>query len=411
MAIAEVPAFTIQELGGRRRSVTLVGRGLPYRPLSLEGEQRVKITNPAGSPIGYGTVMGPTEGETQIEGFWKDKYLETSTAFAERPGQAPIILVQPRGATRTEAPSTSGTPVTSAVDAIRLLDSIRSEGQLLKVQWGYIIRRGYLKKVAQKWHNIHDCEWSASFAWVSKDTVPDSPLFGPPAGQREIGMNLRSILRDAMRIMDAPRALMSEYMQEYRNFLNRIADASYAIDQSVTGLIDEASPIRAATDLQTTLGGIAQAAFNIKDQTEAAGFAGVFEDYRRAIPFGSYIGTDSGSSDSRFAAAEQAALDAIDPEEIMKAQLYVRETVSDLRRVQDETEARRRYFEATPDRALGLYRAREGDDLRYVSQLYYGTPTQWRALMLFNGLDTTELYPGQTVTIPRIDQPEDEAQL
>lgn len=416
MSIAEVPAFTIEELGGRRRSVTLVGRGLPYRPLSLEGEQRVKITNPAGSPIGYGTVMGPTEGETQIEGFWKDKYLGYSTSFAERPGQAPIILVTPRrtstnGSAGIEGPGTSGTPVTSAVDAIALLDSIRSEGQLLKVQWGYIIRKGYLKKVSQKWHNVHDCEWSANFAWVAKDRAPDTPEFGPPAGQREVGMSLRSILRDAMRIMDAPRALMSEYMDEYRNFLNRIADASYSIDQSVTGLIDEASPIRAASQIQTTLGGIAQGAFNIKEQTESAGFAGVFEDYRRAIPFGSYIGTDSGSADSRFAAAEQAALDAIDPEEIMKAQLYVRETVSDLRRVQDEAEARRRYFIATPERSLGLYRAREGDDLRYVSSLYYGTPTQWRALMLFNGLDTTELYPGQTITIPRIDQPEDEAQL
>lgn len=417
MAIAEVPAFTIRELGGRNRAITLVGRALPYRPLSLEGEQRVKITNPAGNPIGYGTVMGSVEGETQIDGFWKDKYLNYSTAFAERPGQAPIILVQPRtpgangGALGDTSPGTSGTPVTSAVDAINLLDSVRTEGQLLEVQWGYVIRRGYLKKLSQKWHNVHDCEWSANFAWVAKDRAPESPEFGPPAGQREVGTNLRSILRDAMRIMDAPRALMSEYMQEYRNFLNRIADASYSIDQSVTGLIDEVSPIRAASEIQTTLGGIAQGAFNIKDKTEADGFAGIFEDYRRAIPFGSYIGTNSGSADSRFAAAEQAALEAIDPEEVMKAQLYVRETVSDLRRVQDETEARRRYFEATPDRALGLYRAREGDDLRYVSQLYYGTPTQWRALMLFNGLDTTELYPGQTITIPRIDQPEDEAQL
>jgi hypothetical protein len=417
MAISEVPAFTIRELGGRRRAITLVARGLPYRPLTLEGEQRVKITNPAGNPIGYGTVMGSMEGETQIEGFWKDKYLNYSTAFAERPGQAPIILVQPRtpgangGALGNFSPGTSGTPVTSVVDAISLLDSVRTEGQLLEVQWGYVIRRGYLKKLSQKWHNIHDCEWSANFAWVSKDRVPESPEFGPPAGQREIGSNLRSLLRNALRIIDTPRALMSEYMQEYRNFLNRIADASYSIDQSVTGLIDEASPIRAASEIQTTLGGIAQTAFNIKDKTEADGWAGVFEDYRRAIPFGSYIGTSSGSAESRFAAAEQAALDALDPEEVMKAQLYVRETVSDLRRVQDETEARRRYFEATPERALGLYRAREGDDLRYVSQLYYGTPTQWRALMLFNGLDTTELYPGQTITIPRIDQPEDEAQL
>lgn len=406
--VLEVPAFSVRELSGRRRTVTMTGRGLPYRPFTLEGEQRVKITNPTGNPIGYGTVMGPTEGETQLEGYWKDKYLNYSTQFAARPTDAPIYLSQPRGATASEAPGTSGTPVTSVVDAINLFDSIRSEGQLLEVQWGYVIRRGYLKKLTQKWHDIHDCEWGMSFAWVAKSRANASPEFGPPAGQREIGRNMRSWLRDAMRIMDTPRTLVGSYMDEYRNFLNRIADASYSIDQSVTGFLDETSPLRVTSEIQSLLGGIAQAGVNIKEATEAAGWTGIFEEPQRLLPFSQYIGT---ASDSRFEAAEEAALAAIDPEEIMKMQLYTRETVSDVVRVRDEAEARRRFFEATPERALGVYRAREGDDLRQVSQLYFGTPTQWRTLMLFNGLTTTELYAGQYITIPRIDVPEDEAQL
>jgi nucleoid-associated protein YgaU len=83
--------------------------------------------------------------------------------------------------------------------------------------------------------------------------------------------------------------------------------------------------------------------------------------------------------------------------------LYERETISDARRIRDESEARRRAMDASPGYTLGTYRAREGEDLRDVSRLYYGTPMQWRPIMLFNGMNTIELYTGQTIAIPRLD--------
>jgi hypothetical protein len=130
-------------------------------------------------------VQGPTEGETTIDGFWKDKYLGYNTGET-----APINLYSRRnGAQLGEA-----TPVTSVADAVALFDSIRSEGQVLEVSWGYVVRRGVLKKFTQKWHNIHDCEWSMAFVWTSKSRVETSPLFGPPAGQRELGSSLRDKL-------------------------------------------------------------------------------------------------------------------------------------------------------------------------------------------------------------------------
>ena len=34
-----VPPFVVKELTGKRRTVRLTGRALPYRPFTLEGEQ------------------------------------------------------------------------------------------------------------------------------------------------------------------------------------------------------------------------------------------------------------------------------------------------------------------------------------------------------------------------------------
>jgi hypothetical protein len=34
--------------------------------------------------------------------------------------------------------------------------------------------------------------------------------------------------------------------------------------------------------------------------------------------------------------------------------------------------------------------------------IYYGSPDNWRELMLYNGLDNFELYPGQNIAIPRL---------
>ena len=393
--VSEVPAFTIEETGGRRRKVSLIGRGLPYRPLTLDAEQRVKITNPAGNPEGFGTVMGPTYGETQINGFWKNKYI--GTGATEQPA---ITLTQPRSPNSQAQGNTTGIQVGSVQDAVQLFESIVAEGQLLEVTWGWVIRRGYLKKFSPKIHNIHDVEWDATFAWVSKALPTTATLFDSNAGRLNTARGLRSLLDRLARLVDVPQSMMREYMDVWRNKVSQIASAVVGIEEAAIGLIDELSLSRETARIQALLGGIASAATDIVNTAESAGWATLFQSPQRLLPFASALFTEAASPEVE--RQYQQLLDAIDPVQILEAQLYVRETITDARRIRDEAEARRRALDSGPGYALGTYRAREGEDLRDVSQLYYNTPNEWRALMIYNGFTTTELYAGQYVAIPRL---------
>jgi len=387
---------------GRKRTVALTGRGLPIGPFSVEGEQRVKVTNPPGNPEGWATVMGPTEGTTDISGYWKDKFIGDT-----RQGQrSSIEMIQPYQGSPSAAASSmdiraSGTQVTSAVDATLLFDSIRREGQLLQVTWGYISRRGYLKKFGQKWHNIHDCEWSATFAWVSQNLPTSSPLYGPPAGMMETGGALRELLRLISRILDTPHAILGPAMEGFRNTVNRIDSFSRAFDDSVSGFASDVSELlNVGSTLQTSLGGIASSAQLIKDMVEDQGWPLLFTDPQSILPFG---GPSASLAEERTAdALAIAALESIDPERVIRMQLYVRETITDARRLRDEAVIRQRALDTPTAQILDTYRAREGEDLRDVSSRYYGNPTQWRALMTWNELDTTELYAGQLLIIPNL---------
>jgi nucleoid-associated protein YgaU len=47
------------------------------------------------------------------------------------------------------------------------------------------------------------------------------------------------------------------------------------------------------------------------------------------------------------------------------------------------------------------YVAREGDDLRTVARMVYGSPDDWRQIAAFNGLTSSALSTGQRIFIPR----------
>ena len=51
---------------------------------------------------------------------------------------------------------------------------------------------------------------------------------------------------------------------------------------------------------------------------------------------------------------------------------------------------------------LAIHTAKDGEDLRAVSQYYYNTPFEWRRLMLFNELTSPVLVAHQLVMIPKI---------
>lgn len=388
----EVPAFVIRELSGQRRAISLRDRALPYRPFSLEGEQRVKVSNPAGNPEGFGTVIGPTEGEAKIEGMWKDIFIGTNLS-----GRPMILTFAPRTGSNTAGEMT---PVSNVIDAINLLDSFRIDGQLLEVEWGPVRRRGYIKKVTQKWHNIHDCEWGIDFAWVSRAIPAGRPSYAAPvAGHMDTGSNLRESIGRLMRALDAPGQLIDEQMSDLRSNINRLTDATYAIDNAISGALDSTAPSSIVGPVQALLGGVVADATSIYNSFENSGWSGALVDFRRFVPYSQHI--SSTNPTSAFDTADALLLEQIDPVQQMQGQLYESETRQDARATRDEAELRRRSMNSDDGSFVGIYRARGGEDLRAVSRLYFGTPDQWRQIMLDNAITESILAEGQEVRVYR----------
>lgn len=390
----EVPAFVIRELTGQRRAVSLRDRALPYRPLVLEGTQRVKVAFPAGSPEGHGTVTGPTEEETEIEGMWKDVFIGTNLS------SRPMILVF---AGRSGA-NTAGsmTPIGTVVEALELIDSMRIDGQQVEVEWGPIRRRGFIKKFRYKYHNVHDAEWSLTFVWTSKGAPSPRPSFGSVApSQLDTGGSLRESVGRLLRALDAPGQVVEENMSELRNTINRVTDASLAIDQAIQGLFEQTAPRSVVGPVQGMLGGVVADATSLMNGFENSGWAGLFTDFRRIVPYSQHF--SSTPPTSAFDAADAVALNDIDPVQVLQAQLYGIEGRHDARRLRDEAEMRRRALLSEDGNFLGVYRARANEDLRAVSSLYFGNPDQWRQIMLDNALTSSILEEGQEVRIYRHD--------
>jgi nucleoid-associated protein YgaU len=73
---------------------------------------------------------------------------------------------------------------------------------------------------------------------------------------------------------------------------------------------------------------------------------------------------------------------------------------SALRLVMRSEEARRELGRRDRPRAVATHRAKRGESLYAISNLYYGTPFRWLAIYERNDLSTTELAGGELLIIP-----------
>jgi hypothetical protein len=351
-------AFTITQLTGPERSVRLVSRGLPYRPFNLKTTQRVEITWLPGSPIASTSVLGPTEEPTSVNGYWKEKYI--GDAFA---GTAPI--------------SSDGLPITTIRDAVQLFDSFVREGQVLEVSWDVETRHGYLIEFDKNYHNTRDLEWTMKFLWVSRGEPITPAVFTQEVNLSNSASSLLAFLKDlADFLLNPPMPIDLSFFKDITSMMAQITDSVQNIQDGVANMAALAlSPFNALQVIVASTTALITQTADLQDRIEAQ-VAG-------ALNYSEAIGNQTASDRS-------------------EADLYIRGSTDRIRELRYEAvDTRAVLLNSSTSNILGVYTAREGDDLRDVSVAFFGTPNDWKNLMLFNGLDSAALDAGQVVLVPK----------
>lgn len=363
-------SFIITELSGERREVTLSGRGLPYRPFSLRTGQRVELTWLPGSPVATSTVLGAREDPTTLRGMWKERFFYGGD-------EEPPFKVNNR-------------QVSSVREAVDILEKICQQGQQVRVSWMSISRVGFLTDFEAIWHNIRDVEWVMDYQWVSRGQAPGPAALITSVEASDVGTTMRSAF-DLLDDIDFPRifGLATFYANALVGFVNGIQDLIYDLEDHIANVTRKVlSPIQAVRGLISILK-------SVKDEVA------IMEDYLGFQVAGAMNGNrpvaDPGFSTDADAPKAQTFADR------MEAERYRREMLAWAREIKRIAEDNRIQLEdQTSGELLGTYVAKANEDLRSVSQAYYGTPFEWRRLMVFNDLPSDILTAGQLVLIPRI---------
>lgn len=363
--VIDVPAFTIQELTGDKRTLTLTQRALPYGPMSWSGKQRAEFTTYPGNPIKTMQVLGAEENPSDMSGFWKDRFIgvtsgqQTSMAYYTQNGQQ--------------------TSLVTAIDLVALVDDIRRKGQRIVAQWGPVVRRGLLEEFEQKWHNVHDVEWTMRFEWTDQND-PDAAAVvsqdtdyanaqGTMQAQSQSMQDTVTAAADPVVSplqLDAVQTLVTTIINDTQDFADTVAST-----------VSNTLPV---IDQQRRLASILQTIANDCDALSAQ---------INSAPSITFV---SGSPPTAQIGGPTLAVD------------YFNRTMLGLARdtKYGALTTQANIINSIQPNILGVFTARENTDLRDVSTTYYGTQNDWRSIMAFNGMADSTLESGDSVFVPQL---------
>lgn len=412
---ADASSFTIDEITGQKRKVKLVGRALPYRPFELSGKQRVNTTWLPGYADATATVLGPEEENTTIHGFWKDRFvskpksassagsvlskavgsLQAVTSVIEGGGLGPAAPSSP-----ADPITVSGTPIADVRNASNLFDDLRRQGQLLEVAWDQQVRRGFLLRFTQKWHNAHDMEWEMEFQWIGRAERAPAPDAEESSAVSALGA-LSAALTDMKALADELTALDAALRDAVDSTLQGLSDLVDTLSQGVTAVASLASiPAESARRTVGTLNSIVGECRSLAQLFDQQPYGGNHRDAQPRARAGDVVGVnqamaegldvgDGGIASLTFAQRMTAAGQAKDMQRKSRAMSSI------------AVDRRATTAALLQDDLVGQVIAREGEDLRTVAKNFYGSPDEWRRLMVFNGLSSPRLRAGMLILVPR----------
>lgn len=364
--MADPTNFTIVELTGDRRTLSLGGRCLPYKPYSLKGKMRAEFTWYPGNAVASTQVLGAQEAPTTIRGQWKDKFVRS----VDDEG----FNVIPTGIAELNA-----SQLADVMAIVTAVDSIRRGGQLLEVTWDAIVRRGLLTDFTHSWNRREWCEWEMEFTWISQGEDEQPITFAQPADANTFAGQLKNLVNN----LEAQLAPAFQLVEDFSSTLNGyVAQITSASDQ--------------LTELASS---VAAAAFTPQEAAERT-LAAAESVKENASGIVTLVESTNPRDVIAVASPDDLGLGAVLDVDVYTRQLKVtsRSMVSLASENADTLRASIRQEEL-----LATFVARQPTDLRQVSQIYYDTPDEWRRLLQYNQLTSSKLERGALVLVPKID--------
>lgn len=407
--------FTIQQLdpqsGAEIHTLVLKERALPYRPVKISGKFRASITYYPGNPVATGQALGPEEMPTTFHGMWKDMFI-SAAAYNGASGSK-------------SAPATfDGQPVPDVSTLVKIVDGIRRQGLLVQLTWDDIIRIGFLEQFTPEWHRRQDVGWEMEFNWLSQGE-PKKPSNGPPeadlAGAKaSLSDKLDELSKAIFESSEAFQTTIS--FPEIRQNVGALEGLSLVAALSVQGIEDQinsdintiATAIQSTADTVTAIANatlepidaaqrvlalwqvVQDSAAQMQDALESVVDQSLFSPTVSNPVVGSAV--VSGGIAASAASTSTMTLGAV-----MASHLAVRALKSAARGIRHEAAEQSlvvSHQTATPA-LIKAFIARDGQDLRFVSTAFYGTPDEWLPLMTFNQLTSSRLAAGQVVYVPQ----------
>jgi LysM repeat protein len=380
-------AFSIQETTGRRRLVRLTARCLPFRPVDLTARQRMKIEYYPGSTEAVAQVFGPHHTDLTVKGILLARYMNPDGPSGgggfdyEEPGSKTQHILTPEHGRKI------------------LLDMCRS-GQEVVVKWGRenfeTVQRGLIEAVRFPEHRPQRIEWEIHFEWIADSELKPQEKFPAPKPKA------KSLLDSLQDMLDAAKEVLDETKGAYKDYITQPVAKLAAMVQQVDDLLDEvaiiaALPAQTAKSILLTAQQVKQDVWDIQASALAlrAQYAAVADEWAAtgdSIDFLPWTSTQGKPAGEQSSAATQAKL-AVQQKSLTQGQHKLLATA------QQVSDAAAQYIVSD---YLDVYMVKDGDTLRKVSILYYGTQDHWQDVAECNDLAGDDLSVGMFLVIPAV---------
>jgi len=377
------PMF-IQETTGEARLIVLRGRSLPYRGVTWNSEQRVEVKYFPGNPVGQAQVLGPMWGPTTMRGMWKDAFLFNDDSAADLLNFPAIAGPGQPGSTVFGGKSfVSGGGIPGGTGQARrarvLRDAfflIQRAGQLLKVEWGSMVRYGFIKRFDADHDREEDIRWEIEFDWIGDTASVPRPLPKPKINAPGLLAAILALIQAFLNAVNAALALIFGAVQLVQQRITKIGSL-------ITGFIDALNSLIGLVFVPAEMFGV------LKQQLTSIILA--VKDLIDTI--------------NRIPQAYSAAKSGGNPTDINLATAAAQAIAFNARVLGVEAaEQREQLTELESPNLLGVVTVPEDTTLLDIATSFYGAPDDWTVIADFNGLASSFVERGTLVYVPRQQQ-------